>query len=147
MARPTSLQRLARRALLTLAKADTDLTDLVPAASIDPDGEPAWPIVLIESPRATPLRGACLAGAQASFDLHAFAGPREDAGAVVETGYDHVSSIGAQLETTFADAVIDLEDGSRAHISLSDMNLLKDERPDHWHWFAQLNARVLADVA
>jgi hypothetical protein len=119
----------------------------VAADQIEPDGDAAWPFILIASPRATPLRAACVAGAAASFDLHAFAGPRIVTGVTVETGYDHVSRIGAQLETTFANAVITLEDGSKARISLSDMNLLPDGEPDSWHWFSQLNVRVLALAA
>jgi hypothetical protein len=114
MAQPTTLQRLARRALLTAAKADTALTALVPTGSIDPDGETAWPIVLIEAPVMRGLRAACVKGASVSFDVHAFAKPREDAGSVVETGYDHASRIGAAVD---------------------------------WHWFGQLNCRVLAAPA
>lgn len=145
MAAPTALQRLARRALLTRAKADTDLTDLVPAASIDPDGEVAWPFMLIENPRTLRLRAACVRGARASFDVHAFAGPRYTAGAMVETGYDHASRIGAQIETTFADNVLTLEGGATCRIEFSDVQMLKDDEPDAWHWFGQLNCRVLSE--
>lgn len=145
MAAPTALQRLARRALLTRAKADTDLTDLVPAASIDPDGEVAWPKIMIESPRTLRLRAACVRGARVSFDVHAFAGPRYAAGALVETGYDHASRIGAQIETTFADNVLTLEGGATCRIEFSDVQMMKDDEPDAWHWFGQLNCRVLSE--
>lgn len=144
MAQPTSLQRLARRALLTRAKATPALTALVPAASIDPDGEPTWPFALIEAPRMQPLRATGLRGAVVSFDGHAFAGPREVGGAVVETGYDHASRIGSAFEAAFTDNRIALEDGKVCRIDFSDGQMLKDEKPDHWHWFTQINCRVLA---
>jgi hypothetical protein len=143
---PTELQRLARRALLTRAKATGALTALVPAPSIAPDAEVPWPKISIEAPRALPLRSACVRGASVAFDVHAFAGPREVAQQVVETGYDHASRIGAAIETAFADNRITLEDGAVCKIEFSDANLLRDGEPDAWHWFGQLNCRVLAEA-
>lgn len=133
-----------RRALLIAAKADPALTGIVPAASIDPDGEPSWPFILAEAPRAQALRAACVRGATATFDLHAFARQREVAGAVVETGYDHVSRIGGALEKLFGETRIALETGPVCKITLSDVRILRDGIPDDQHWFAQVNARVLA---
>jgi hypothetical protein len=144
MAAPAALQRLARRALLTRLKADATLTALVPAASIAPQGEPTWPFVLVESPRTLRLRMACVRGARLSFDVHAFAGPRLDAGAVAETGYDHTSRIAAAIEGALADNRITLEDGSVCKIEFSDAQMLRDGEPDAWHWFSQINCRVLA---
>lgn len=144
MAAPTSLQREARRALLTLAKADTALTTLVPASSIDADGTPAWPHIRIEAPRTLRLRASCVRGARVSFDVHAFAGPQVDSGVVIKTGYDHASAIGAAIETAFADNRITLEGGAVAKIEFSDMQMLRDGEPDAWHWFAQINCRVLS---
>lgn len=114
----------------------------MPASHIDPDGEPVWPFMLIESPRALPLKAACVRGATVSFDVHAFA-----QGSASQTGYDAACAIGAQIETTFADNSITLEDGSPCQIVFSDMQMLKDGAPDDWHWFAQINCRVLAPVA
>lgn len=149
MANPSSLQRLARRALLERAKSDTGLTALVPAASIAPDGTATWPFVLVASPRTLRIRAACVRGATVSFDIHAFAGPRYDTldpqtQQVVETGYDHASRIGDAIETTFKDNNLTLEGGANCRIQFSDMQLLPDEEPDHWHWVSQLNCRVLA---
>jgi len=144
MAQPTDLQNLARRALLIRAKADGELLDLIPAASIDPDGEPSWPIMLIETPTTRRLNAACVRGAEVSFDVHAFARARKVGEQVVETGRDHVSRIGGTIERTFADNVIDLENGAKCRIRFSDMQMLRDGTPDDWHWFAQLNCRVLA---
>jgi len=145
MATQTSLQRLVRRALLTRAKADTALTALVPAASIAPAGEPVWPFVLVESPRTLKLRAACVRGATVTFDLHAFAGPRLVGGAEAETAYDHVSRIGSAIEASFDDRKIVLEGGATCVLSLSDINILKDDEPGALHWFAQCNARVLSE--
>lgn len=145
MATQTALQRLVRRALLTSAKADAALTALVPAASIAPDGTPVWPFVLVESPRTLKIRAACVRGAAVTFDLHAFAGPRLSAGVEVETAYDHVSRIGAAIETLFDDRRITLEGGATCLLKLSDTNILKDDEPNAQHWFAQCNARVLSE--
>lgn len=144
MAAPAALQRLARRALLTTAKADTALTALVPATSIAPDGTPTWPFVLVEAPRTSRLRAACVRGATVAFDLHAFAGPRLADGAEVETGYDHCSRIAACLEALFAETRLTLEGGAVARVTLSDAMMLKDGDPDAWHWTAQANCRILA---
>ena len=145
MATPTSLQRLAKRALLTRAKADAGLTALVPAASIAPDGTPSWPFILIASPRTLRLRASCVRGATVSFDVHAFAGPRESGGDVVEEGEDHIARIGSAIETVFADNRLTLTGGAVCKIEFSDMQLLPDDEPDHWHWLSQLNCRVLAE--
>jgi hypothetical protein len=145
MANPSSLQRLARRALLERAKADAGLTDLVPAASISPDGAPSWPFMLVASPRTLRIRAACVRGATVSFDVHAFAGPRLSGGQIVETGYDHASRIGDAIETVFANNNLTLEGGANCRIRFSDMQLLPDDDPDHWHWLSQLNCRVLAE--
>lgn len=144
MATQTGLQRLARRALLETLKASAELIGLVAAARIDPDGEAAWPFVLIESPRTLKLRMSCVRGATVSFDLHAFAGPRLSAGSVVETGYDHASAIGSAIESAVDEARLTLEGGALCAVSLGDTQLLKDGEPDAWHWVSQANCRVLS---
>lgn len=139
------LQRLVRRALLTRMKSVADLTALVPPTRINPTvGEPAWPFVMLSSPVTQRLRAACVAGGLVTFDVHAFARARESGGQIVETGEDHAGRIGAAIETALADNWLLLDDGSRARVSLSDIRLLKDADPDAWHWFAQVNCRVLA---
>jgi len=145
MATQAALQRYVRRALMIRAKADATLTALVSVASINPDGEPAWPFVQFDVPRTQPLRLSCVKGATAQVDVHLFVGPREEAGNTVETGYDHASRCAAALEAVISDAWIDLEDGSRARLRLSDTQMLRDAEPDAWHWFGQVNARVLAE--
>lgn len=142
MSTPTGLQRLARRAVLIRLKNDAGLLALVAKDSIDPRGTPSWPIVLVEAPSGTPLRMSCAQGAAISFDVHAFAGPLSTL-----TGYDHASAIGAAVEAALKPNHITLENGAQCRVSFSDMRLLKDADPDHWHWFAQLNCRVLEAVA
>lgn len=145
MATQAALQRLVRRALLARAKASTPLTALVPVASINPDDEPVWPFIQFDVPRTQRLRSTCVAGATAQVDVHLFAGPRKVAGITVETGYDHASRIASELEAAVSGVWIDLEDGSRARLRLSDTQMLRDAEPDAWHWFGQVNARVLAE--
>lgn len=141
MITPTALQRQARRTLLIRARAHAGLLALVPEASIDPVGVKPWPIVMIEVPTALPRRMASAKGARVSFDVHAFAGSKPDL-----TGYDHISAIGEQIETVFAPNNLVLEDGSTCKLSFSDVRILKDADPDHWHWFGQLNCEVMKAV-
>lgn len=142
----TGIQRLVRRALLTRLKADAGLTALVPAASIQPDGEPSWPHLFIEKPVTRGrLRAACVNGAVGSFDAHAFARARESGGVEVETAEDHAGRIGGAFEAALLDNRIALEDGSVCKVWLSDMRLLKDRSTDTYHYFAQINWRVLAE--
>lgn len=152
MITPSALQRLARRAVLIRMKGAAPLIALVPKVSIDPIGVPTWPIILVEAPAMTPRRMSCAKGANVSFDVHAFCGPKKGpdgfGGTIVTmTGYDHISAIGEQIDTVLAPNNLTLEDGSRCKLSFSDTRILKDTDPDHWHWFAQLNCQVLKAVA
>lgn len=143
----TGLQRLVRRAVLTRLKADAALTALVPAGSIYPQAvpnEPAWPFVKLGPTGTLRLRAACVNGGLVTVDVHAFARARVSGGQVVETAEDHASRIGAAIETALANNRITLEGGATADIELGDIRLLQDQEPDAFHWFAQLNARVLA---
>lgn len=143
----TGLQRLVRRALLTRLKADADVTALVPSASIDPDGEPTWPFIRLRAPVTQRLRATGVNGGLITWDVHAFARAREVAGSEVETAEDHAGRIGGAIEAALADNRIELEDGSVAKIEWSDARLLEDDEPGAYHYFAQVNARVLADQA
>lgn len=147
MITPTALQRAARREILSRAKNAAALLALVPKANIDPVGVKPWPIIMVEAPQMIPTRMACANGADVSFDVHAFAGPKMSGSAVVQTGYDHICAIGEQIDTVLAPNNIVLEDGSHCKLSFSDVRILKDVDPDHWHWFGQLNCRVLKEVA
>lgn len=143
----TGLQRLVRRAVLTRLKADAALTALVPAGSIYPQAvpsEPAWPFVKLGPTGTLRLRAACVNGGLVTVDVHAFARARVSGGQTVETAEDHASRIGAAIEAALADNRITLEGGATADIELGDIRLLQDQEPDAFHWFAQLNARVLA---
>lgn len=138
----TELERYARRTLLIRAKADAALIALVPKDNIDPDGLKPWPIVMVENPRMLPRRMACAIGSDISMDVHAFAGPKSDM-----TGRQHISAIGKAVQSAFAPNNLTLEDGAICKIGWSDVRILKDEKPDHFHWFGQLNCRVLKAVA
>ena len=144
----TGLQRLVRRAVLAKLKADSGLTALVPAASIYPQAvpaEPQRPFIKLGPTGTLRLRaGGCVNGGLVSVDVHAFARARETSGQVVETAEDHTSRIGAAIEAALADQQLTLDGGADAMVELSDIRLLQDQEPDAFHWFAQLNARVLA---
>lgn len=140
----TGLQRLVRRAVLARLKADAGLTALVPAASINPVGVPVWPFVKLMNPITQRLRAAGVNGGLVTFDIHAFARARLSGGAEVETAEDHAGRIGAAIEAALADARFTFDTDKIVHIEISDMRLLEDEEPDAFHYFAQVNCRVLA---
>lgn len=144
MITPTGLERSLRRTLLIRAKNFAPLIALVPKANIDPDTAMPWPIIMLESPTMTGTRASCTRGADISLDVHAFAGPvKNGSGAVTMTGRNHISAIGTQIETVFAPNNLTLEDGSKCKLSFSDVRILKDGDPDHFHWFGQLNCSVM----
>lgn len=141
------LQRLVRRAILTRLKAHAGLTAIIPAASIfgqDAGAAPAMPFAKFGPAFTRRRQMSGSDGGTISFDVHAFARAREAGGAIVETGEDHAARIGAAIETALDDTNITLEDGSSAHISLSDMQLMQDDEPGAFHYLAQVNAKVMA---
>lgn len=135
----TGIQRTVRRALLTRLKADAALVALVPKAQINPLDEPTWPHIRLRSPVTQRLRATGVNAGVVVWDIHAFARAKPDA-----TAEDHAGLIGAAIEMALADNRIPLEGGGTAKIELSDIRLLEDETPDAFHWFAQVNCRVLA---
>ncbi len=90
-----------RRAMLETAKANADLTTLLPAARIFSQAAsqptPAWPFVIYGSPTGVPIRAACVDGLEVTVAMHSFAKARQEGGAVVETAEDHASRIGAAV--------------------------------------------------
>lgn len=139
-----AIQRLVRRALLAKLKGNAPLTAAVATGSINPVGEPAWPFIRLDAPVTRRLRAAELNGGEGSFDIHAFARDRESGGAMVETGEDHAGRIGGLIEAALADNRLALEGGGVVKIEVNDMRLLTDDDPGAWHYFAQVNFRVLA---
>ena len=138
------LQRHVRRAILPILKADTDLTELVPAARINPMGTPVWPFIILRSPVEQRLKAACVNGGQGSWDIHAFAGPRKSGALVVETAEDHAGRIGAAIQAALSDRWLELPDGAKVRVRLSDIGLLQDGDENAYHWFCQCNWRALA---
>jgi hypothetical protein len=147
------LIRVTRRAVLARLKAHAGLLALVPAAEIHgqaPLTTPTMPFVKTGAPSATPLKAACLDGATVSPPVHAFARARKNgSGQVVETAEDHASRIGAEIEKALDDKAdfvsIDAPNDVRLRYRLSDQQLLVDGADsDAFHWFATVQARVVA---
>lgn len=116
----------------------------VPATSIQPRTEPRWPFIKLATPTTQRLRAACVNGGLVTWDIHAFARARKEGKAVVEYADDHAGRIGGLIEAALSDRRVALEGGMTGHISLSDMRLLEDGSPEAFHYFAQVNVRVLA---
>lgn len=133
------LQRLVRRALLTKLKSDAQLIALVPKSSINPVGEPVWPFIVLRAPVTQRLVAAGLKGGEGSWDIHAFAGAMAS-----QTAEDHAGLIGAEIERSLSDNHLALEGGGDVRIKLGDIRLLPDGDEQRYHWFAQINWRVMA---
>lgn len=120
---------------------------MVPAARIYPQttpADPVWPFIKLGPPVTLRLRAACTNGGMVSMDVHAFARARSEGGQVVETAEDFAGRIGGAIETALADQRVTLDDGEVIRLSLSDMRLFQDREAGAFHYFAQVNARVLA---
>lgn len=138
----------ARQAALTLLKARTQLTDLVPVASIVPASgpSPAWPFVRL-GPSALPVNiraAGAEHGGLVTFPVHAFAGPKQSGGADTHTAERHASMIGHQISIALHRKRVEVSAELSVYFTLTDRMLIADEDADRWHWSALVNARMLA---
>jgi len=143
----TGLQREARRAALSILKGNAGLTAIVPAARLYSQRVPAspvWPFVKMGPTQSLPVRASCTRGAVVAFTVHAFAKPRMSGGAEVETAEDYASRIGAAIEAALDESRATFTGGT-IRFRLSEMQLLQDAaEADAYHYFAVVNARVIA---
>lgn len=143
----TSLQREARRAALSILKANAGLTAIVPAARIYSQRVPAvpvWPFIKQGPTQSLPVRASCTRGAVVAFTIHAFAKPRLSGTSEVETAEDYASRIGGAIETAL-DGTRTTFTGGTIRFRLTEMQLLQDAgEADSYHYFAVVSARVMA---
>lgn len=143
----TSLQREARRAVLSILKANATLTGIVPAAQIHSQRVPAvpvWPFIKQGPTQSLPVRASGTRGAVVAFTVHAFAKPRMSAGNEVETAEDYASRIGGAIETALDCARVAFTGGT-IRFRLTEMQLLQDAgEADSFHYFAVVSARIMA---
>lgn len=143
----TGLQREARRAALSILKADAGLIAIVPAARIYSQRVPSlptWPFIKQGPTQSLPIKASCTRGATVSFSVHAFAKPRLSNGSEVETAEDYASRIGAGIESALDNARATFTGGT-IRFTISEMQLLQDAgEADSYHYFAVVSARVIA---
>lgn len=136
------LPREARRAALSILKADTDLTAIVPAARIWSQRvptSPAWPFVKFGPQQGLPVKASCVRGAVISFSAHAFAKALP-----TETAEDLVGRIGAQMRKAL-DGTRAVFAGGTIRFTVSEERLLLDAgEADAFHYFCVVSARVMA---
>lgn len=138
--------REVRRAVLARMKADTDLTALVPAASIHAStvpANPAWPFIRWDAPQSIPRGVACTQGADVSFMLHCFAKPRESGGAVVETAEDYASRITSAMKKALHRTRFSIEGGTVHLVVRSTRSMMDGDEADAWHGLVNVVARVI----
>lgn len=138
----------ARRAILMTAKADADLTVLVPAARIYPQASPVptptWPFIIYGSPSGLPIRAACVNGTEVTVALHSFAKARMVGTSMVETAEDYASRIGAAVVRALDGKRPALPSGGYLTILFTGSQLLIDGgETDAFHHVANFRCRAI----
>lgn len=136
-----------RKAILTILKADSGVTAIVPKARIYSQRaitSPTWPFVLYGSPSALPRRASCVDGAILTVAVHGFADPRRNAsGSILETAEDHASRLGAAIATALDGQKADVATG-RIAIDWQGSQLLMDgDEADAFHTVQNFRVRAL----
>lgn len=132
---------IARRALLRELEARMTL---VAAGSIHPLGKPAWPFIRAGSPSSLPIRATGIDGARLPYTFHAFAKPRYEAEAVVETAEDHCARIASEMASALDRRLIIMENGRRLRVFWTGTRLQQDgAEADAWHAIVSFEARAI----
>jgi hypothetical protein len=138
--------REARRAVLTIMKADATLIAIVAKDSIYPqrtDPTPAWPFIRCGSPSVVPVRASCVDGGNLTMAVHAFAKPRMEGQSVTETAEDHTSRIGAAIARALDGQKVNIAGGTLT-IAWQGSQLLQDpEEADAFHTVQNFRIRCI----
>lgn len=141
------ITREARRATMAHLKADAGVTALVPAAQIHPGAPltlPTWPFVRWGSPMVTPVRAACLDGAEIDFAFHAFAKPVMDGETMIESAEDRAAKIGEKIAVSLDRRRVRLDGGEWLRILWRSAQLIPDGAEAHaWHSVQLFTGRVV----
>lgn len=144
------LQRLVRRDILARLKGNAGVTALVSAPSIYSQStprEPAWPFIKTGAVQSLPIRGSCIDGAMVNISVHGFSKGRwsgqTGSSSLLETAESHAGRIGEAIERCLDAKGFEMEGGRRVRYRCTDMQLLVDGEPDAFHYFANVQARVL----
>lgn len=144
MAIDSSLE--ARRAVLTIMKADSALLALVAKTSIYPqrtDPTPAWPFIRCGSPSVVPVRAACVDGGNLTMAVHGFAKPRMQGQTMAETAEDRASRIGSAIARALDRQKVAIAGGTLA-ITWQGSQLLQDpEEADAFHTVQNFRIRCI----
>lgn len=136
------LLREARRAALSTLKANSELTDIVPASRLYSQRVPSlpeWPFVKFGPSQGLPIRAACTRGGTVAFSVHAFAKALAN-----ETAEDYAGRIGAHVKAALNESRSTFAGGT-IRFRITEEQLLQDgAESDAYHYFAVVNARVMA---
>lgn len=108
-----------RRAVLTLLKATSAVTALVPADRIYPparDAAPAWPFAAYDNVLQGPFRASCMDGATVRFQISGFAKGDGEA----------ATAIASAAMAVLDGSTLALEGGGKAHVRYLESNTLRD---------------------
>jgi len=134
-----------RRGMLQLAKANTALIAIVPAARIYPQATPAkptFPFIRSGAPSSVPVRASCVDGGEWTVAMHGFTKPRMTGNKIAETAEDYAGRLGAALASALDGRIITLSNGT-GRITWLGSQLLQD--PDEAECFHTIqNFRVRA---
>jgi hypothetical protein len=136
-----------RRAMLTLLKADADLTAMVPTASIQPPASsPSRPFIRYGAPFGTPITAACVDGDTIRGSVHSWASVLKDgAGNIIESAEDFTDRIGTRVMQVIHRQRLDLGGGIFGKVKRTGFQLMQDgAEADLWHHVANFEVRVLS---
>ncbi len=138
--------REARRAVLTVMKADVSLVEMVARDSIYPQTTaptPAWPFIRCGPPSVLPVRAACVDGGNLTMAVHGFAKPRMQGQTVLETAEDYASRIGAAIARALDRQKVAIAGGTLT-IAWQGSQLLQDpEEADAFHTVQNFRIRCV----
>lgn len=136
-----------RRGILTLLKANAELTALVPAGRHypqSPPAQPSWPFLRYGTPSVTPIRGVCASGGDVLTAVHGFSKGVMTGARITESAEDHAARIGAAIVKALDCGVIDLEPG-RGRVLWDGSQLLQDpEEAGAYHVLVNLRVRAIS---
>ena len=142
------LIRDVRRAVLIHLKGDMGAKALVPAANMCPSTTPPtppWPFSRMDGFQSTALDMTCVAGATVTFLLHAFAKPKMQGAAMLDTAEDQASRIATAFKLALHNRRIAVEGGANARLRVLSVRLLRDgDEESAYHAVLSMESRVLA---
>jgi hypothetical protein len=144
-----NLETELRRAVLPAMKNSAPLTAIVPRDQIYPKTTPEappWPFTRYGASTAIPITASCVNGEDIAFTIHAFALPRYQGQAIIETAEDHAERIAGAIKGALHKRRIITTSGANIRIRMTSKQVIQDgAEADAYHAIVQFRGKVLAE--